>query len=104
MLELIEQARPDLVCISAMPPAAVLHARYLCKRLRNRFPELPILVGLWDAQGDLQKSRDRLTSVGANEVVASAAAGIDKTTELLQPLIQGVQAPADAAREAVEPV
>ena len=104
MLELVEQARPDLVCISAMPPAAVLHARYLCKRLRNRFPELPILVGLWDAQGDLQKSRDRLTSIGANEVVASAAAGIDKTTELLQPLIQGIQAPADTAREAVEPV
>src|SRR5690606_19382287 len=31
------------VCISALPPFAATHARYLCKRLRPKYPRLPIL-------------------------------------------------------------
>ena len=34
MVDLVEQRNADVVCISATPPAAVMHARYLCKRLR----------------------------------------------------------------------
>ncbi len=39
MVDLVEQRKADVVCISAMPPAAATHARYLCKRLQGRFPE-----------------------------------------------------------------
>ena len=94
MLDVVEAERPDAICISAMPPAAVLHARYLCKRLRTRFPGVPILVGLWDARGDLRKATDRLTSAGANEVVTTASAAIEQIGRLLQPAIQGVRAEA----------
>src|SRR5205085_9830845 len=34
MVELVDQCTADVVCLSATPPAAVMHARYLCKRLR----------------------------------------------------------------------
>jgi hypothetical protein len=37
-----------------------MHARYLCKRLLGRFPTLSLVVGLWDAQGDLNKARERI--------------------------------------------
>jgi predicted PurR-regulated permease PerM len=47
MLELVAQQGATAVCISAMPPAALAHSRYLCKRLYARFPELPVVVGLW---------------------------------------------------------
>ena len=37
----------DVVCISALPPFALLNARSMAKRLRQQFPELTIIVGLW---------------------------------------------------------
>jgi predicted PurR-regulated permease PerM len=48
LLELVDKKRPALVCIAAMPPGGLAHVRYLCKRLRNRFPELKIVVGRWE--------------------------------------------------------
>ena len=96
MLDLVDEEKPDLICISAAPPAAVIHARYVCKKLRGRFAAIPIVVGLWDAQGDIQKARARLTSVGADRVVGTAAAGIEEIAHFMQPLIQGVQSQAPA--------
>ena len=57
VIELLQRRTPDVVCISATPPAAVMHARHLCKLVRGRFPRVPVVVGLWDAQGDLSKRK-----------------------------------------------
>jgi predicted PurR-regulated permease PerM len=37
----------DVVCISALPPFALMKAGALSKQIHARFPGLPILVGLW---------------------------------------------------------
>jgi len=66
------------VYISALPPAAVLHASFFCKRLRATFPELKIVVALWNAHGDLEKGRARLVAAGATEVVTTLKAAIEK--------------------------
>lgn len=42
-----EERGPSLVCVSAVPPRAGMHTRVLCKRLRARFPQLPLVAGLW---------------------------------------------------------
>ncbi len=47
LLALVEERRPAAVCIAATPPGGLAHTRYLCKRLRSRFPELKVLVGRW---------------------------------------------------------
>ena len=47
MLDQVKERRPDFVCISAMPPLAVMHSRYMCKRLATDIPELKVVVGLW---------------------------------------------------------
>ena len=73
MIELAAGARPDVLFISAAPPAAVLPARYLCKKLRARFPDTPIVVGLWGAEGDLTRANERLVSAGATKLVVDAA-------------------------------
>jgi predicted PurR-regulated permease PerM len=40
-------------CISLTPPGSTRHALYLSKRLRERFPEARILVGVWgEPEGD----------------------------------------------------
>jgi predicted PurR-regulated permease PerM len=36
-----------VVCIAAVPPGGLAQTRYLCKRIRMRFPNLKIIVGRW---------------------------------------------------------
>jgi hypothetical protein len=69
VLSLVEQSTPTLVCIGLVPPGGFAQTRYLCKRLRARFPTLPIVVGCWsgttDAVENLARLRlDSLTQVG----------------------------------------
>ena len=37
----------DVVCISALPPFALMNVRALSQQIQARFPDLPILIGLW---------------------------------------------------------
>jgi predicted PurR-regulated permease PerM len=74
-----DEPAPDAVIISALPPDAVTAARKACRRARKQWPGVPIIVGLWNASGDLQKTWPRLQGVGANRVVTSFA---DCLTEL----------------------
>lgn len=58
----------DLVCIAAVHPGGQAHSRYLCKRLRNEFPDLRIVVGLWGFTGELNGAGDSLLSAGADQI------------------------------------
>jgi predicted PurR-regulated permease PerM len=69
VLALVEQNEPALVCIGLVPPGGFAQTRYLYKRLRTRFPTLPIVVGCWGGTQDeaetLARLRlDSLTQVG----------------------------------------
>jgi len=75
LLEIVGQRHADVVCISAIPPAATMHARHLCKLLRTRFPNLTLVVGLWDSQVDIAKSQERI-GCGATLVTTLAHAQI----------------------------
>lgn len=87
LVDLIAERQADLVCISAMPPAAATHARYLCKRLQGHFPEGRLIVGLWNAQGDLAKARARIGCEAAVRVVATLAQAHEQIQVVLQPLL-----------------
>ena len=87
LANLIAQRQADVVCISAMPPAAATHARYLCKRLQGKFPEGRLIVGLWNAQGDLAKARTRLGCGAAVRVAATLAQAHEQIQVVLQPLL-----------------
>lgn len=78
VLERVAELAPQAVYVSALPPAAVLHASFLCKRLRPRFPDLKIVVALWHAEGDVEKGRARLLAAGASEVVVTLKDSIEK--------------------------
>jgi hypothetical protein len=54
LLQMVQEKHPAVVCIAATPPGGLAHTRYLCKRLRTRFPDLPILVGRWGLVDNLQ--------------------------------------------------
>jgi hypothetical protein len=87
MVDMVEQRKPDVVCISATPPAAVMHAGHLCRHVRARFPKERLVVGLWDAQGDLTKIKQRI-GCGAI-VVATLAEAQEQVRLLIQSLLPG---------------
>jgi predicted PurR-regulated permease PerM len=63
--QVAEQA-PALVCIGALPPGGLAHARYLCKKLRARFAEVKIIVGRWGLTGGVEANREQLQDAGAD--------------------------------------
>ncbi len=82
MIDLIDPRTAAVVCISATAPAAVMHARYLCRRLRGRLPKVKLVVGLWDAQVDLNKARER---IGCDAIVVATLADAQEQIRLLVP-------------------
>ena len=73
LVELVAQRKPDVVCISATPPSVVMRARNLCTRLRRRYPEVPLVVGLWDAPGELNKAKEQIGDSETIHVVTTLA-------------------------------
>jgi predicted PurR-regulated permease PerM len=94
LLDLLAERRPRAVCIASIPPGGLAHTRYLCKRLRARFPDLRILVGRWGAQ-DLatadparEAGPDRGTST-LKEAAADSVAAAEETVS--HPMIAGLK-------------
>jgi predicted PurR-regulated permease PerM len=73
MLAQVKEATPDIVCISALPPFALLHARDLYKRVRSNVPNAKIIVGLWKFSGDPVKAADRFNIVGDDKLAITLA-------------------------------
>ncbi len=71
MIEQVTAESIAIVCVSALPPLAATHARYLCKRLRPKFPQLKLIVGLWQTGGITKKTQDRLTATGIDKLVTT---------------------------------
>ena len=78
VMDRVTELAPQVVYISALPPAAVLHAAHFCKRLRPRFPQLKIVVAVWHADGAMEKGRSRLLAAGASDVVVTLKDAIEK--------------------------
>ncbi len=81
----------DVVCISALPPFALLGARTLSKKLREQYPDLAIVVGLWGASEETEY-QDRLRKAFHVEVVTTVAQAVD-LVQNIHPL-PGLKAPA----------
>jgi hypothetical protein len=75
--------RPQIVFIAVLPPGGLIQARYLCKRLRKRFPELIMIVGYWGRVRNFDRLLVRLRTSGANYVTTSIAQSRGQITALL---------------------
>jgi predicted PurR-regulated permease PerM len=73
MLDIVEKYDAKAVCISALPPSALAHARYLCKRVRGRVKDIPVVIGLWGTRVDPKKALARLACSETDKVVRSLA-------------------------------
>jgi methylmalonyl-CoA mutase cobalamin-binding subunit len=71
LLDLVEKSGVDAACISVVSPSTVIQARYLCIKLRARFPQLKIVIGLWGTTRGVTDAARRLRDSGADEVVTT---------------------------------
>jgi len=69
LAEQVADTSPDLIVLSHLPPAGFTNARYLVRRLRARFADMPILVGRWGEMGNTAEAAEQLTNVGASRIV-----------------------------------
>jgi hypothetical protein len=83
MVQAVEAHGAQYVCISALPPSALTHARYLCKRLRARGEELDVTVGLWNSKVDPKKAQAKLGCTDRDRVVTTLAEAVAQ----LKPLV-----------------
>jgi hypothetical protein len=49
---MVTDFKPELVLVVTLPPGGVTHARYMLTRLRQRFPDVKLLLGRWGAQAE----------------------------------------------------
>lgn len=90
----VEESRAEAVYISALPPFAASHARALCRQLRQRYPKLRIVLGLWGFPGGVEKARERAASGCANTILTTLAlirSGMDDGMETSSPAAASLQ-------------
>jgi predicted PurR-regulated permease PerM len=86
-VDMISQLKADLVVVSALPPGATVHARYLCKRIREKFPDIQVLVGIWNAKENLEKTQKRLAGAADVGLVDGFHEAVAMIHQMIQPLL-----------------
>ena len=88
LVEYLEEDNADILVITALPPRASRHARYLCKRIRAVKPDLPIVICLWNGS-ELTRTLKRLDRAGATSYVHT----LDEAVEEIVAQCQRAAAP-----------
>lgn len=84
--------KPQVILISSLPPGGAAHARYLSKRLRQRFPEAHILIGRWC---DDPANDDNWDSAGSDRILRSIRETLKHLADW-KPVFEATEAEAEA--------
>jgi predicted PurR-regulated permease PerM/methylmalonyl-CoA mutase cobalamin-binding subunit len=79
VVDRVADSESDIVVISAMPPLQPRDSRLLWKRLRNRYPNLPIVVGFWTSSD----KKDGLPSPD-NDLISKVATTLAEAVALVR--------------------
>ena len=103
LLDLVEKSNVNAACISVVSPSTVIQARYLCVKLRARFPQLKIVIGLWGMTQSVTDATRRLRDSGADEVVTTLGDAVVQLAKYVPTLAEQMipaPTPADAEKRA----
>lgn len=67
----IRGEQPELILIAALPPGGLPQAQFLCRKIRQKFPHLQILICIWGFGGNLDNVLMKFRQAGANFVTTS---------------------------------
>ncbi len=63
----------DVICVSSVPPIAVTHARNVGQAISEAFPEVKLVVGLWNYPATSTRTLERLQQSTGSVVATSLA-------------------------------
>jgi methanogenic corrinoid protein MtbC1 len=81
MLAEVAAVNPDVVCLSALPPYAISHARALYRRLRTQQPRTKVIIGLWNYTDDPVKAAMEISG-GEQNLICTTLAQITRQASL----------------------
>jgi GAF domain-containing protein len=81
-LDEMEANHVAIVCISCVPPSGLRHARYLAKRLRARFPQMKVLLGVWSSKDEVDQVKQRMLPVQVDAVVFQMREALEQVAAL----------------------
>jgi predicted PurR-regulated permease PerM len=84
----VADMNPGIVCISALPPFAIDHARVLYQKLRAKSPKLDVVICLWNFEGDLEKAARRLKLTDVRRLQVSLNGVMDHVAARTRPSLQ----------------
>ena len=90
----IESRSPSAVCVASLPPGDLGATRLLCKRLKSRRPDLPIVAGRLGTSSAPERARRLLAEAGVEHFARSleefraAAATVVRTVVSAMPLTE----------------
>ena len=93
MLAQILEEKPDIVCLSALPPFAAAHARKLYRGLRVQSPDLKIVIGLWNCAEDAEQAAAQISGATGDHVSGTLAQAIQQIGFLTHVAIQPAETP-----------
>ena len=74
IVDQIAESESDIVVISVLPPIAPRGARLVWRRIRDRYPDLPIVVGFWTVKGDREELAEPVEDATSRAVTTLAEA------------------------------
>lgn len=83
ILAAVADLQPSILCIGGLSPDPLAPTRYLCKRLREHWPDLKIIVGHWGEKSN-KESRDCMIDAGADCVAVSMIEARNQTLQWIQ--------------------
>jgi predicted PurR-regulated permease PerM len=91
-----------MVCVSYLDiNGTPAHLRYLLRRLHERLPQAPLLVGLWPAQDPILTDRNLRQAVGADYYVSTLHEAVEACLAAAQEAARSKPRLATSAEEAV---
>jgi predicted PurR-regulated permease PerM len=73
MLGEVATVNPEVVCLSALPPYAISHARGIYRRVRTQQPRAKIIIGLWNYTDDPVKAAHEISGGEQNLICTTLA-------------------------------
>ncbi len=81
VIALVEQTAPAGICVGLIPPGGFAQTRYLCKRLRISFPQLPIVIGCW---GDTTEEEEHLVLLRLDSLTYIGTTLLETRQQIMQ--------------------
>jgi CheY-like chemotaxis protein len=71
VVERVTVLEPAVVIVATLAPGGLAQSRYLVKRLRARYPELPVVALRWGPPDGREEARQQLLAAGANDFAST---------------------------------